>query len=183
VRIFEWNGPMLHAKSAVADGHWARVGSTNLNLASWIGNWEMDVAVENPNFAEAMERMYLQDLEHSTEVVLDVKHRPKPVRRHIPERQRDRRRRSSTARVAAGSLGIGNTVGAAITNRRALGPAEAGILGVTGAVLLLVAVIAIFFPRLIAIPVTLLGLIVGISLVVRAWKLHRRTRTDHLQQK
>ena len=35
VRVFEWNGTMLHAKTAVADGQWARVGSTNLNLASW----------------------------------------------------------------------------------------------------------------------------------------------------
>ncbi len=29
----------IHAKTAVADGHWARVGSTNLNIASWIGNY------------------------------------------------------------------------------------------------------------------------------------------------
>ena len=43
VRVFEWNGSMLHAKTAVADGRWARVGSTNLNIASWIGNWELDV--------------------------------------------------------------------------------------------------------------------------------------------
>ena len=27
VRVFEWNGPMMHAKTAVADGSWARVGS------------------------------------------------------------------------------------------------------------------------------------------------------------
>jgi cardiolipin synthase A/B len=36
VRVFEWNGPMLHAKTAVADGRWARVGSSNLNVASWM---------------------------------------------------------------------------------------------------------------------------------------------------
>jgi cardiolipin synthase len=40
IRVFEWNGTMLHAKTAVADGTWARVGSTNLNLASWLGNRE-----------------------------------------------------------------------------------------------------------------------------------------------
>src|SRR5262249_26558951 len=34
VRVFEWNGSMMHAKTAVADGEWARVGSTNLNLTS-----------------------------------------------------------------------------------------------------------------------------------------------------
>ena len=44
VRIFEWNGVMLHAKTAVADGRWARVGSTNANITSWFGNWELDVA-------------------------------------------------------------------------------------------------------------------------------------------
>ena len=31
VRIWEWNGPMLHAKTIVADGRWVRVGSSNLN--------------------------------------------------------------------------------------------------------------------------------------------------------
>ena len=46
VRVFEWNGTMLHAKSAVADGVWSRVGSTNLNLASWLSNYELDVAIE-----------------------------------------------------------------------------------------------------------------------------------------
>src|SRR5690348_5729425 len=38
IRIYEWKGPMLHAKTAVADSQWARVGSTNLNIASWLGN-------------------------------------------------------------------------------------------------------------------------------------------------
>ena len=43
VRVFEWNGTMLHAKTAVADDFWSRIGSTNLNLASWMGNYELDV--------------------------------------------------------------------------------------------------------------------------------------------
>ena len=42
---------MLHAKTAVADGRWARVGSSNLNLASWIGNRELDVMVDDEPFA------------------------------------------------------------------------------------------------------------------------------------
>ncbi len=54
VRVFEWNGTMLHAKTAVADGTWARVGSTNLNLASWMSNYELDVAIEDAAFAQAM---------------------------------------------------------------------------------------------------------------------------------
>src|SRR5690606_16814736 len=51
VRIFEWNGSMVHAKTAVADSRWARIGSTNLNLNSWIGNWELDVAIEDVGVA------------------------------------------------------------------------------------------------------------------------------------
>jgi cardiolipin synthase len=47
VRIFEWNGSMLHAKTAVADGRWARVGSSNLNPASFVSNYEIDVAMED----------------------------------------------------------------------------------------------------------------------------------------
>ena len=62
VRVFEWNGPMIHAKTAVADGRWARVGSTNLNVSSWVGNYELDVAVEDEAFAQAMEELYLEDL-------------------------------------------------------------------------------------------------------------------------
>ena len=68
VRVFEWNGSMLHAKTAVADGRWARVGSSNLNVSSWIGNWELDVAVEDETFAQAMQEMYLEDLTHATEI-------------------------------------------------------------------------------------------------------------------
>src|SRR5206468_4611824 len=69
IRVFEWNGPMLHAKTAVADGQWARVGSTNLNLASWAGNWELDVAVEDTEFAGQMEEMFEEDLTGATEIV------------------------------------------------------------------------------------------------------------------
>ncbi|HEX8852216.1 MAG TPA: phospholipase D-like domain-containing protein, partial [Pyrinomonadaceae bacterium] len=79
VRVFEWNGSMLHAKTAVADGRWARVGSTNLNLASWIGNYELDVAVEDERFAREMEEMYEQDLEHSTEIVISRRRRVRPT--------------------------------------------------------------------------------------------------------
>ena len=70
VRVYEWKGSMLHAKTAVADGHWARVGSTNLNLQSWIGNWELDVAVEDEGVAGQMQEMYLADLGTATEIML-----------------------------------------------------------------------------------------------------------------
>src|SRR4029079_7715691 len=91
IRVFEWNGPMLHAKTAVADARWARVGSTNLNLASWVGNWELDVIVEDESFARQMEDAYLDDLLHSTEIVLAGK-RPRPVLAGTGFRRRRSRR-------------------------------------------------------------------------------------------
>ena len=87
VRVFEWNGSMLHAKTAVADGRWARVGSTNLNIASWMGNRELDVIVEDERFAGQMADMYREDLGHATEVVLDARNRVRapgaPPRRRL----------------------------------------------------------------------------------------------------
>src|SRR5688572_8421990 len=57
IRVFDWNGTMLHAKTAVAEGRWARVGSTNLNLASWLGNCELDAVIEDTDFATQMEEV------------------------------------------------------------------------------------------------------------------------------
>ena len=72
VRVFEWNGSMLHAKTAVTDCRWARVGSSNLNLASWIGNCELDIAIEDEAFAHGMEAQYQADLGNATEIVLKL---------------------------------------------------------------------------------------------------------------
>ena len=86
VRVFEWNGSMLHAKTAVADGRWARVGSSNLNLASWIGNCELDIAIEDETFARCMEMQYETDLSNATEIVLKL---PKRWRKAAAEAAQD----------------------------------------------------------------------------------------------
>jgi cardiolipin synthase len=177
IRVFEWNGSMLHAKTAVADGRWARVGSTNLNLASWLGNWELDVAVEDERFARAMETMYLDDLDHATEIVLSARQRVHPTTDRAPEHGRRRRiDQGSAGRAAAGAIGIGSAVGAAITNRRALGPAEARMMAGAGVVLLLIAVLEALWPWLIAIPLAALAGWVAVALLVRALKLHSQAR-------
>jgi cardiolipin synthase len=69
VRIFEWRGSMLHAKSIVADGRWVRMGSSNLNISSLLANWEIDVLVDDADLATAMESQYRRDLDHSVEVL------------------------------------------------------------------------------------------------------------------
>jgi cardiolipin synthase len=68
VRIYEWDGPMLHAKTIVVDGRWARIGSSNLNPSSLIGNYELDVLIEDSRLADAMERQFRLDIARSREV-------------------------------------------------------------------------------------------------------------------
>lgn len=172
VRIFEWNGTMLHAKTAVADGHWARVGSTNLNLASWLGNCEMDVVVEDEPFARLMEQTYLQDLENATEVVLDAQRKvraPKQPRHPHPILSSGG---GSGGRAAAGALRLANTVGAAFTNRRVLEPREARITVTAGGMLLTLGVFSAFFPRLLAYPLVLVFTWIAGALLYRGYKLY-----------
>ena len=171
VRIFEWNGPMLHAKTAVADGQWARVGSSNLNLASWLGNWELDVVVENDAFAQEMKQMYENDLANSTEIVLAAR----KVRRAAPLAPRPHHGRfaeGSAGRAMRGLLRVGNTVGAAMSSRQALGQAELSIWITVGVLLLCLALVAIFWPLVIIVPAIVFPVWIAISLFIRAYRLH-----------
>jgi cardiolipin synthase len=161
---------MLHAKTSVADGQWARVGSSNLNVASWLGNWELDVAVEDARFAREMEEMYLADLENSTEVVLSTRRRVRPVA-HV--RSRMRRDTAKGGRVAAAAISVGKTMGAAITDRRVMGAAEAKVLALGGALLIGLAVLAWFKPRALSAPFAVMGMWIGISLLIRAYHLRK----------
>ena len=169
VRVFEWNGPMLHAKTAVADARWARVGSTNLNPASWLGNWELDVVVEDAGFGHEMEAMYLEDLANSTEIVLEQRRRVRPAGgRQVPRR---RGVGGTAARAAAGALRIGNAIGSALRARRVHGPAERRLMLGGGVALTAVAAVAFLWPRLVAWPLGALCFWLALSLLVRARRL------------
>ena len=52
VELYEWNGSVLHGKAAVIDGHWATVGSFNLNHLSSYASIEMNVEVESEKFSQ-----------------------------------------------------------------------------------------------------------------------------------
>lgn len=181
VRVFEWNGTMMHAKTAVADDLWARVGSTNLNFVSWMQNWELDVAVEDPAFAVQMAAMYREDLARSTEIVLTRHNRVRrsdevlvseQARRATSAGAHARRATSGSAgRAAAGALSVGNALGAALTGRRVLGPAEAGFLAKMAIVGLVIAGISLLWPRVLAIPLGIIAAWLGVTMLGKAWKL------------
>jgi cardiolipin synthase len=172
VRVFEWNGPMLHAKSAVADGRWARVGSSNLNVASWISNYELDIAVEDDRFAAEMEAMYLEDMEEATEIVLSPHHRIRP---------RDRRPRLRRVRPKSGvasAVRLGHTVAAAMQQQRVLGAVEAATLLIIGLSLLGLGALWIYWPQLLAYPVAGVSLWLAVAILLQAWKLWQRHPPD-----
>ncbi len=177
IRVFEWNGSMLHAKTAVADGRWARVGSTNLNIASWIGNRELDVVVEDAGFAGQMESMFVADLERATEIVLDQRHRvrapsastpggqPRPPASHVVSRHR--RAGGSGGRMMSGAARIGSTVTAAMTNRRVLEAVEAHIALLAGGLLALLAFLTWYYPRGVAYPIAVIAAWFAVALLIR----------------
>jgi cardiolipin synthase len=70
VRIWEWRGEMMHAKTAVVDGRWTRVGSTDFNPLGVAINYELDAIIEDPRVGAAAEAMFEHDLSRSREIRL-----------------------------------------------------------------------------------------------------------------
>lgn len=68
VRIYEYRNALLHAKTAVIDGVWSTVGSTNLDYWSLLSDDEVNAVVLSREFAGAMEEMFAQDLAASDEI-------------------------------------------------------------------------------------------------------------------
>jgi cardiolipin synthase A/B len=174
VRVFEWNGSMVHAKTAVFDGRFSRVGSTNLNIASWFGNYELDVLVEDEDFARRMQEMFLNDLENSTEIVLNEANRTERVGR----KQKLRGKGAGSVRKAtAGAINAATALGAVITKQAPLGAAEAKLLFLVGAFLLALAVLLvlliIFFPRIASIPLVIILLMLALPTLMKALKNYR----------
>jgi len=124
-----------------------------------------------------MEQMYLDDLAHSTEIVLSArKVRPAvmPTRHaHLP-----RLAEGSARRAVTGLMRVGNTVGAAITSRRALGPAESVVLVSVAVLLLVLATVAILWPVAVTVPVVLFSAWLAASLLIRAYRLYRRRKAE-----
>ncbi len=176
MRVFEWNGTMLHAKTAVTDGRWARVGSTNLNISSWLGNCELDAVVEDEAFAGEMEEMYLQDLSNATEIVLDENRKVRAPGEppHVYPMMTSGGGKSG--RAAAGAVRIGHAVGAAFTGRRMLGPVEARLMASVGVLFLIFAALFALFPRVLAYPLLVAFAWLGGALIYRSYKLYRAGR-------
>ena len=194
VRIFEWQGPMIHAKTAVVDGVWSRVGSSNLNSASLIGNWELDVGVLDTELASQLEELFLTDLSSSIEIVL-------PSRRFehgieipessgatesldpqgtLPERMMQIRALGTTQRrvTMAPLVRARGALGDSLAGDRPLGREDRTVLGTVSALILSTAIIAAFFPTFVGVVVAVVACWFGLTTGIRAYLQSRRARSE-----
>ncbi len=199
VRLFEWQGAMIHAKTSVADGLWCRVGSSNLNAASLLGNWEIDVGVLDASLAAQLEGLFLADLASSVEIVLPSSRYARPPTRipgevqtpvtsldpegTIPERLVGELRQR-TSGEKAGSTGwriadfvrAGSIFGEALAGHRPLGREDRTVLGTVSAAAIVLAVILAFLPHIAGWTLAVFLAWLGITGTVRAFFQARRAR-------
>lgn len=70
VKLYERLGELLHAKTAVVDGVWSTVGSTNLDWRSFLDNDEINAVIIGREFGDQMLAMFAQDLKASQAIDL-----------------------------------------------------------------------------------------------------------------
>jgi cardiolipin synthase A/B len=163
VRIFEYGGPMIHAKTLVADGWLSKVGSTNLNFSSLAANWEIDLVVEDTDFASQMEELFEDDVSKSREVRLEGSGQRQRVR---PDRRVD----TTDSGARAGVVGSGTGSGAALSRvgttvfQKGTAPLQTHehvMAAAASGALLGGALLGARFPRLVAWPLTAVGAFLG----------------------
>jgi cardiolipin synthase len=72
VRVYEYQPVMMHAKTLVADGLWASVGTMNFDNRSLVFNDESNLVALDAALGAEMERIFVEDLRHAREIRLDT---------------------------------------------------------------------------------------------------------------
>lgn len=70
VKIYQRRGVILHSKTALIDGVWSTVGSTNLDWRSFLHNQELNAVVLGPEFGKQVQAMFDRDLALSDPITL-----------------------------------------------------------------------------------------------------------------
>lgn len=84
VKIYERKTRFLHSKSAIVDGVWSAVGSTNLDWRSLAYNDELNAVVVGPEFAARMKAIFARDIANS-EAITAEKWASRPLEDRIKE--------------------------------------------------------------------------------------------------
>jgi cardiolipin synthase len=72
VRLYEWQPTTLHAKTFVVDGEWSTVGSMNFDNRSMALNDEATLMVLDRAIGQQMNRIFLDDLQHTQEITVEA---------------------------------------------------------------------------------------------------------------
>ncbi len=77
IRVFLYQGGMIHAKTATIDGLWTTIGTANLDRLSLVGNYEINMEILDEKMATRIEEVFQHDLTYCKELQLEEwKHRP-----------------------------------------------------------------------------------------------------------
>jgi cardiolipin synthase len=71
VKLYEHRDAMLHAKTAVIDGVWSTIGSTNMDLWSFLRNDEVNAVILGADFANEMEALFEKYIANSNQIFLE----------------------------------------------------------------------------------------------------------------
>ncbi len=71
IHVHELHDTLLHAKTSVIDGLWTTVGSSNLDWRSFLHNAEANLVVLDAPLAQEMERVFMEDVARSREILRD----------------------------------------------------------------------------------------------------------------
>jgi len=72
VKVFEYQASLMHAKTIVADGVWATIGSTNFDNRSFALNQEINLTVYDKGTAQKLEKIFSDDLTYSKEITYEA---------------------------------------------------------------------------------------------------------------
>ncbi len=75
VRLFLYQGAMVHAKTACIDGQWSTIGTANIDRLSLQGNYEINLEVFSGDVANQMEEVFAMDTSNCRELTLQQWHR------------------------------------------------------------------------------------------------------------
>jgi len=194
VRLFEWQGAMIHAKTSVVDGVWCRVGSSNLNTASLLGNWELDVGVLDAGLGDQLRGLFLADLASSVEIVLPgrttiggrpvstavgMNTSPLDPEGSLPARieQQLRSLGQSPGRVSLASIvRASEMLGVALAGHRLVGREDRTFLGTMSVAILVLAFVAALVPTVVGWIFAGVAGWLGLATGARAYVQARRAR-------